>query len=295
MQKDSNILNMLRLEMYSSVVLNRNGMPFSSDIIIDPKTKYTTNSLGFRTPEFNGKAPDFVFAGCSHTWGWGIDESLIWGNRIAKNKGIETRNLGISSGAITTIIDNLIAYFDKFGKPKVLFCLFPSLARMNVWTDRSVFVGRHGFDSLRDTAVPYKGNFPKYSQKPHKLEEVLTSELPTLLSLKYILNFEQYCMSNNIIFKYAFWDPTDDLMMDGLPHNNSYNGYVKSDSTLWVRDGIIEVFNGSKDCHTPSNELEQYAWLHGMDIELSSLPHIGAHRQIHYYELFLNEYDKIYS
>jgi hypothetical protein len=46
-------------------------------------------------------------------------------DRIAKNKGIETRNLGISSGAITTIIDNLIAYFDKFGKPKVLFCLFP--------------------------------------------------------------------------------------------------------------------------------------------------------------------------
>lgn len=286
---------MLRLEMHSSVELDGYGMQHSSNILVDPKTKYKTNALGFRTSEFNSATPNFVFAGCSHTWGWGVDESLIWGNKIAQLKKIESKNLAISNAAITTIIDNLMAYFDKFGKPKILFCLFPSLARMNIWTNRDVLVGRHGFDAVRDTAVPKINinSLQKYSQRPHKLENIATEEFPTLISLKYILNFEQYCKSNNIVLRYAFWDPDDEQTMSTLSDSNSYTSYVKSDSQLWTRDGIDEIFNNGETCHLPTTDLEKYHWKHGTDIELSSLPHISAHRHIHYYELFVKEYDRI--
>ena len=90
---------------------------------------YSLNSKGYRSTEFS-KDTDLIFAGCSYTYATGLQDEYIWGNILADSLKMSRSNLGMEGWSTQAIVKNLFAYFEEYGNPKILVCLFPDLQRM---------------------------------------------------------------------------------------------------------------------------------------------------------------------
>lgn len=97
--------------------------------------EYVTNSNGFRSDEFikNSKYPHILFAGCSNTFGTGIEYEKLWSRLLYKKilKNVEGAyfNLGMPGASLFEIINNIYKYIREYGKPDFIFILIPDLER----------------------------------------------------------------------------------------------------------------------------------------------------------------------
>ena len=101
-------------------------------LVPNPLISYTTNSLGFRSDEFDKDLTNdnFVFSGCSFTFGTGIPIEMIWGKQLNDMLGGDKFfNLGVNANCIYTSIYNVFEYIWTFGKPKGVFILLPNYER----------------------------------------------------------------------------------------------------------------------------------------------------------------------
>ena len=99
----------------------------------DPATRYKTNSLGYRSPEFH-PLPDggknVVVLGCSHTFGEGLEESETCVSQVAKesNKILRWWNLG-QPGASADLMIRILYGAEKVLFPKIIIACWPAQSR----------------------------------------------------------------------------------------------------------------------------------------------------------------------
>lgn len=101
-----------------------------------PKTSnpdYTTNSQGYRCPEFS-PLPDggknVVVLGCSHTFGEGLDDEEVWASRLSKlvKSNLRFWNLG-QPGASPDKCVRILYGCEKILFPNYIIICWPAISR----------------------------------------------------------------------------------------------------------------------------------------------------------------------
>jgi hypothetical protein len=293
----------------SSTGLNygENGFGFNTlyngeNVLEDPYTKYEVNSLGYRTKEFILNE-EILYAGCSFSFGTGVPEKYIWGTQVAKHFNKSYTNLSLPGLSPMSIVQNLFAYFNVYGNPKYLFCLFSDMYRLSLPNSvgRLVYgseVHKHTItdplaylhlNNKRDT-----NDVPTFSKAPHKLEDLITGEITWWLNMKHINMLEQYCKSNKINFVWSLWD--QDILETCLVNKNKLflNSLIDIKMRDWDRDPKThEDVYFNKDCHSSLKEENESIFNIGGDIvREASSAHWGTHKHTHTAEEFVKYIDK---
>lgn len=294
--------------------IDSDGTPIYSDSV----NSYKLNSLGYRSPEFG--SAELLYAGCSNTFGTGIPEETIWGTVLADKLNMSYANLSKQGASTQWIVKNIFAYFEEYGHPDILCCLFPDPYRMSIASNEDLLADVHPMirdESLKRHSIStvieaHLGsslspkNSPEYSKKPHKITDVIPADAAVYASIQSILVLDQYCRATGIKFLWSTWDVgyVDFLQKIKATYPKNYSNLLDSDIYCWINnpDKEIggEVYVGeefkvnhrgnlpAKDCH--SDLLDKYGvnFYRGMDaLDGVYKAHIGVHQHAHIAEAFL--------
>lgn len=256
---------------------------------------FVTNKQGFRCEEFikTHSKKHILFAGCSHTFGYGSKYEEVW-SHILYNKLLSEEplsgyfNLGVEGASIIEIITNVYRYIRQYTKPDVIFLLLPDLER--------------DFRYLKNPNI-----------------------LLTPFVIEFYKQFEDYCISNNIKLISTTWIvPEQDLLWHKLESNlnminNNYsltdkNGYLPSSDESSYREfkfrdpyeHIVLLENNTKTFKT-MNTLQFYKNVYEYCVKNKNKPNLmetldgSRHYGISYhnawseyfYERYLNEANNI--
>jgi hypothetical protein len=295
---------------------NKFALTGGHDNFLDTEHTYHMNSLGYRSDEFS-TGVDFVYAGCSYSFGEGSAEKDIWGSKVAEHFGYSYSNLSRPGASVQWIVKNLFNYFREYGHPKVLACLFPDFCRIAVPVNPhiSTVKGEDSEESWTAVRDIHLGGYveladrPKYSKKPHALEDVLPVELPMELSIEYISMLARYCETNNIKFYWATWDISASIFMRDAAKEYGYPEYLDLKNEEWHdfssddyrqyfhKDASIETIINEcyaekcvpTDCHQEERINHGKYFYIGSDVEYVGGPsaHFGVHRHTHTAESFI--------
>ena len=271
---------------------------------------YRVNKYAFRSSEFCSDQ-DFVFAGCSHTYGMGIPEEMIWGVQLANKLGKDYANLAIPGASVTTIVNNLFAYFRLFGHPKTIVVLFPNFERLMLPVNPAILTPQDKkYDSqprpLNDRYLDHsylmEKIHPKFSKKPHIVEEVVPLDVPYWMATQSINLLEQYCDTANIKLIWSTWDfHTQKSLKKMNEKDNSYFKYIvdiKMQNWVAIDPKGPDLYHNSqvlkddlcldkKGCNLTINCHKDIELQHPKIFDLAAdNAHWGTHRHTHVAEEF---------
>lgn len=259
---------------------------------------YSMNSDGYRSAEFS-KGTDLVFSGCSYTFATGLEDKYIWGNQLASSLKVSSSNLGQEGWSTQAIVKNIFSYFEEYGHPKILACLFPDLQRMeavlNPYLLRefgksdSRFNHEEALDKtfshthLREYDLSLR---PKYSKMPHSWEDVIPLEMPLMMSFHYLHMLIQYCKAAEIKFYWSTWNwDFSDLLRQIMDYPDplmDLSGYVPIDRAIWETDPM-------PDCHLEERARNPQTFDWSLDHGAGNWGHNGQHSHLHTAEAFLQK------
>lgn len=275
-----------------------NGLPWTGDytkkeFMLDQSNSYLINSFGFRGKEFN-KDSELLFAGCSFTFGLGLPEEEIWGSHVANALGMQYSNLGLPGDSVVGIVSNIYKYFEEYGNPKILLCLFPDFYRFLIPVNFDTLITKHtreGGNMLSGLHIFYQQT-EDYSKKPHYAENVFSPDLAFFYSYQYIRMLEKYCKEAGILFLWSTWSETlYDLI---IQQNNISENFVYLKSNRWIRQGSIDVYLDECTAHDHLKELYPNNFDRSTDIEDGDFYnkrsyHSGVHKHRHWAEGFMEK------
>ena len=105
------------------------------------EVKYTLNSLGYRTREFNDIdwKESIVMFGCSYVFGIGVTDEHTIPYFLEQLSGRPVINMGIGGGSIQTSLHNSIILNDsKYPTPKAVVHILTALDRYQLYANNSV-------------------------------------------------------------------------------------------------------------------------------------------------------------
>ena len=328
---DDYIVNLLQLKRYMSNDFgnsefspnyNEFGLQkhhfLKGHIHVDKTHRYTTNSSGFRTRELDDT--DLLFAGCSVTFGVGIQEKAIWGNRVAEHFNYSSINLSEPGVGVDKIVNYIFSYLKKYSSPKMIICLFPDFGRMvypmvtHLVTAKNYHFKTSQHLKMHTIQLRNYNDFmdrPSFDKKPYTVENTVPYELPFLKSINQIMILDQYCKSHNIKFYWGTWEyELNKVITKYNQINNIYDNFVSMDSAYWtmdnigqekftihhkdVHDGLNLNFPDIEDfCHEDIKNKFEDTFYRGLDIEeihdyKQVMPHPGSHKHAHYADNFID-------
>jgi hypothetical protein len=241
---------------------------------------YRLNSYGFRSSEF-GTGQEILVLGCSHTFGYGMQEDKIWPHLFAKELNKEYASLAIPGDSAGGQIFKAFQYFKEFGNPKIIVASFPR-DRMEMPAIPKKFGAiSENFDSLKNISSPiiqktFYGNetLTEYSKYPHSPERVIPEEVANFYTFMFIQMLQQYCDSHKIHFIYNVWNNESDGFMENMDHRPEFNKYVK-----------LNLAVPFKCCIGISEKFWDYA---------ADEAHWGIHKHKHLFEKMIEKYNKLY-
>jgi len=308
------------LELYYSKKFKKFDYPTGQMSISDPSRVYKANSFGFRSDEFVFNT-EMIFAGCSVTYGAGIPEDGIWGNVLAEKLGMAASNISRAGSSISWIVESLFKYFENYGNPKYLFCLFPDLYRHRVPIDNKYYSKKlkpytSSHESkptiIRGVEPGTLGSFndffttihidktavtPKYIKLPVDYEKIFSSDLVMHENIKKIRHLESYCKSAGIALIWSTWDEEflslaksfsekEDLAFSGF-----FDLYEK-DFTFHrevLPASVREVFTDIDGCHENFRASDPESFDSGTDSGRGyHTVHFGRHWHLHSAQSFLS-------
>lgn len=259
------------------------------------------NNFGFRDDPFF-KCADILMAGCSFTWGIGLLEKHVWPTHIKNMTGKTTANIGVSGGSIHGAVSRIFSYIRKFGKPKIIICLFPDAFRLYLPSIKNRFTNDRIYNKefisndnvpeavLIDTGWQNYDNStksytqPLYSKMPHYQNEILPAEVSFYLSIQQIHLLEQYCFDANIHLVWATWHHDTHLFFEKIK-SLSDPTYFRYFIDITKEAIYTQQLNGPpvKDfgCHKELEKEDKETFLISADKH-----HWGSHSQIHIAETF---------
>lgn len=293
------------------------------DVIDDPGRKYRQNMYGFRCGPFNEKA-DYLFAGCSVTYGSGIAEESIWGNILSKRIKKNTFPIAMRGVSASWIVDQLLIFFKKYGNPPMVLCLFPDLYRINIPVDGNFYRNRDQKTNQLMEKTSYFAHIhpepPKaeiyntYLKMPDDYDKAISPYIAVYENVKSIRHLEQYCNSSGIKLLWSTWhedfslnaklfEKIEELKFDNYFDMKDY-GFIHSAKLLDnYRKNIffnsVEEMKACRgahinkeclcylDCHSEFKESMGEEFDYGTDNkDRLSASHPGAHFHLHCCDAF---------
>lgn len=280
------------------------------EVLVDIENLYFQNENYFRCSEANVKTPcgpvDIIFSGCSFTYGIGVPEECIWGSSLSKKMQMSYQNISMPGSSVDWAIDSIISYISKHGKPKFIFCLFPSFSRMTF-----VFNPNKNYSTNdKKTIISKKMRISKiqlghqdqdwregtYQKIPFVVEDVIPQELAYLISIRKILFLEQYCKDSGIEMLWSTWDGELERVLRFVQKNiKKYSNFIFINNHNWVKnkdctEDFVEDLDPNREkvlCHLELMDKYPRIFDRGGDIEVDvSLSHFGVHRHEHIAETF---------
>jgi hypothetical protein len=213
----------------------------------DPLISYKINNYGYRSDDIDKEsAPNnFLFSGCSNTFGIGIPYESIWAYQINEElSGEKFINLGINSGSHKTIVFDIFSYIRKFGKPKGVFVLFPNMER------------HIGFTYQKEIFVSVYRN-PKGREDMQKCLDVIPEDVNIFDFYHTVMMLEDYLEELKVPLVWSTWDEDLNkkiLSTQGFRNHvdlNNFEMFAKAESMK-----KIEKFNN--DYWTIARDLEHF-------------------------------------
>ena len=289
----------------------------------DPVNKYTINSDGYRSKEFSTD-DKIVAAGCSFTFGSGVPESAIWPNFLGGKLGTAVPIVASPGASVSFVVEELFSYFNTYGTPETVLCLFPDSGRFEVPCDNKLITNLKA-DEPKVLTVYTKDSTvlaSKYLKRPYNAEDITTEDMAIYRSIKSIRALEQYCAAANIDLIWGTWDDRFNKLLlelnsiDDFKFKNYFDvinsgcySYIKTTSD--PRTEVFYDYETYDTCNTNHKKIEcdcsfgchqellekygpeqfniglDYLWA-GIDNS-----HPGAHLHAHYAEAFLSEIKKL--
>lgn len=118
------------------------------------KIKYTLNSYGYRTKEFEDIdwKNSIVMFGCSHVFGTGNDDKHTIPHFLEQLIGIPVINLGVGAASIQFCLHNSLMLYKKYGVPKAVIYFWTGLSRHLLYQKTSVLMNTK-FEDIKDHPV----------------------------------------------------------------------------------------------------------------------------------------------
>jgi hypothetical protein len=175
------------------------------------------NNHGFRSDNFK-KEHEFnhiLFAGCSYTWGVGLDIEEVWSktiyNEISKNtKCSGFFNIGIPGSSIINQIFYIFKYCQIYGNPNTIFFNIPDLKRFYFYNNKDKNFYEGGYD------------------------QGFIEKIVEVLSFQYYYILEQYCNTNNIKLYSFSWYRSENTKSKFISNGVDTDTVLKNFKTFYA-------------------------------------------------------------
>lgn len=271
----------------------------------DLDNEYVHNSWGCRDEDYIGPV-DIITAGCSQTYGQGVPVETRWSSKLGKILGASVVTLAVPGWSLQSMVNSVMSYIVKFGKPKVVALYIPDLFRLDFVANKDILdIGPQQEENgeavrLVCTALEHPSHMPNFSKKPYLHSDVINPEFAAFMggqSLRFLI---EYCKESDIELVYTTWDRvTKELLeySDYLNKNHDvanlpsygpsvdYSGYLTHE---YVYENNADL--ASLDCHSDLKDEYSNYFDWGTDED----EHIGVHMHAHVAELFANRLKSIF-
>jgi hypothetical protein len=236
----------------------------------DPLISYKINNYGYRSDDITKEdfANNFLFSGCSNTFGIGVPVESIWAHQINEELGGDKFiNIGMNSGSHKTIVFDIFRYIKNFGKPKGVFILFPNMER------------QIGFSDDEDTNIfvlVYRN--PRDRKDMKKIKDAIPNEVALFEFYHIVMMLEDYLEELGVPLVWSTWD--EDLN-DKILKTKGFRNYVNIKN--------FDIYDRTASIGKPEKFKNRY-WERARD-----LSHMGTKQHMFYCQLLLDAWRSRYE
>ena len=228
----------------------------------DESIMYCFNNESYRCDNFNLEKTNnnFLFSGCSVTFGSALPYNSTWAYQLNKDLGGDQfYNLGLSASSQKAIIYDIYNYIRKYGKPKAVFILFPDMSR--------VIGFKEGLSSIEI-------NTRLLNEVSNNSKNFFTDDLLYFDFYNSICALEDYLESIKIPFLWGTWHQETEDVLNLISKN--FKNYIK----IYTNQNAFKNFNNNKN-----SEFNNKYWNRSRD-----MTHPGIKTQTMIKNIFLNEW-----
>lgn len=228
----------------------------------DTTIKYDINDYGFRCDNFSDVENNFLFAGCSETFGFGLPNEYRWSyvlnSYLGKNK---FHDLSVPAASVYMIVNNIINYLKNIGKPAGIFIMFPDISRMiNFMSYKDKLYAKTNFvlKEFDDKINPY-------------------SMTPKNIAINSIIALEFVCEILNIDLIWSTWDVDfNKEILDNELNINIFKKYINVIDNMDYSSIDPESFSLYGECARDGH-------------------HLGGQAHMLFAKIFYKEYKRLIS
>lgn len=204
------------------------------------------NKYGYRSEDFKENT-DILAVGCSTTHGMGLLDGNRWQDILGETLSKTVNTISVPGAGTTWLIDRIFEYFNDYGHPKMLLCVFPDFNRIDIPVDREVVFGldistnKNGSGGMVGVLETHDENYykyfmhtyipsrederPKYLKLPAPPEHLTSVDIVEHLTVRSIRHLEAYCKAANIPFLWTLWQDRTRQDLENLDTDLSFNNY----------------------------------------------------------------------
>ena len=272
----------------------------------DPINNYVQNSWGCRDKEFTGPV-DIIAAGCSQTYGQGIPLEYRWSSVLGEKLNATTATLAVPGWSTQSIVNAIMNYIVKFGKPRAVVIWLPDFFRFDYVTNVKLLKVNNSKGNIGDTdseairlvysAIGHIKETPFISKKPHLHENVINSETTAFLAGQSLRFLIEYCKEADIELVYGTWDVAVHQFISYLQHlyKKEIENYYLPEGNLSGYVDLKYFYENNEDlsrlkCHSSIRKKTEETFDWGTDSD----KHVGTHMHAHVAEKFANRLKSIF-
>jgi hypothetical protein len=166
---------------------------------------------------------NFLFSGCSHTFGEGLPEKYLWPTLFmdkVKNDNTNFYNIGAMGGSTRLIVKNVLSFIRVYGSPDFIFLMMPDLHRdlqFHPETNKMINCFPHTM---------------WLTSKEHKVQQKFTMnyspEYTIFTNTEYLRMLEDICSAKKIKLLWSTWSSESDSVYSQL----NFKNYVNKDNVV---------------------------------------------------------------
>jgi hypothetical protein len=285
----------------------------------DPYNEYTLNSYNCRGPEFSSNV-DFIFSGCSQTFGIGVPDDGVWPKFVSDTLGASYVNLSMLGAGMEWITDSIYRYIHTFGKPKRgIMVLAPDLSRVDSMVNNVVnscpapyitdyipqYYDESGNLDLRLITFHLRRKDPvNYLKRPFPIEDTSIEEEAIRRNIKAIKDLEIFCEQIGVPLIWGTWSEVLSELANNLSDDYKFDNYLNVTNIDWdLRAGDLESTDANPEgyadyiidndrnesvCHSDIADSYPLSFYIGTDRYKTNdgQSHMGVHRHMHIADSF---------
>lgn len=266
----------------------------------DPYNEYTLNSYNYRGPEMSGDI-DFIFLGCSQTFGVGVPDDGVWPKFVSDALKASYVNISMLGAGMEWITDSVYRYVHTFGRPKRgIMVLAPDFGRVDLMVNNSInscpnpsiydyvpqYYDKNNLDLRLITYHTRPNKNPvNYLKRPFSVEDTTIEEEAVRRTVKALKDLELFCEQAGIPLIWGTWSDALSELLQSLPDEYKLDNFI---DTEWAPTNLDE---GRATCHSTLSDVYGLAFDAGTDRFKTNdgQSHMGVHKHIHMADAFIGK------